>query len=66
MGLTGIASGGSALQVRYEPNPDVRISSGIDIARNDVDIEILELPNRAFPDLEKNTTERAGTNENNL
>lgn len=66
MGLTGIASGGSALQVRYEPNPDVRISSGIDIARNDVDIEILELPNRAFPDLEKNTTELAGTNENNL
>ena len=66
MGITGIASGGGALQVRYEPDPDVAIAGGIDVARNDVDIEILELPNRAFPNIERGTTELAGTAENNL
>ena len=66
MGLTGIASGGGALQVTYEPNPDITIAGGVDIARKDVDIEILELPNRAFPDIERRTTELAGTAENDL
>lgn len=66
MGITGIASKGGSLQVRYEPNSDLTFSGGLDIARNDVDIEILELPNRAFPEIERSTTELAGTNENNL
>tara|TARA_B100000378_G_scaffold198335_1_gene161899 strand:- start:250 stop:1806 length:1557 start_codon:yes stop_codon:yes gene_type:complete len=66
MGLTGIASGGGALQVTYEPSPDITIAGGVDIARKDVDIEILELPNRAFPDIERRTTELAGTAENDL
>jgi len=66
MGITGIASRGGSLQVRFEPNPDLTFSGGLDLARNDVDIEILELPNQAFPEIERNTTELAGTNENNL
>jgi outer membrane receptor protein involved in Fe transport len=65
LGLTGIGSGGVAVQVSHQPDDQIQVAFGAEYVRNDVDIEILQLPNEAFPDVPVETTTLAGTEEDN-
>ena len=66
LGLTDIASLGSTAQLAYRPHDRLLLILGGEGVRNDVDIDIRELPNRAFPDIAPSTTERIRTVEDNL
>ena len=66
LGLTDIRSLGSAAQISFEPSGRLMATAGAEWTRNDVEIEIRELPNRAFPLLVPATTERLETEENNV
>jgi outer membrane receptor protein involved in Fe transport len=66
LGLTDIASLGGAVQALYRPGAALLFAVGTEWTRNDVDIEIRERPNRAFPTLVEATTERLRTDEDNL
>jgi outer membrane receptor protein involved in Fe transport len=66
LGLTDIASAGSTAQITYRPRDRLLLILGAEGVRNDVDIDIRELPNRVFPNVVPNTTERLRTGEDNL
>ncbi|HSH75399.1 MAG TPA: TonB-dependent receptor, partial [Longimicrobiales bacterium] len=66
LGLTDIGSVGSTLQLLHRPGERLLLAAGAEWSRNDVDIEIRELPNRSFPTISPATTERLHTDENNL
>ena len=66
LGLTDIRTVGSAAQVSFEPNERLTATVGTEWTRNDVEIEIRELPNQAFPLILPATTERLETDENNV
>ena len=66
LGLTDIRTLGSAAQVSYEPTDGLLATSGVEWTRNDVEIKIRELPNRAFPSTVRTTTEHLETDENNV
>lgn len=66
LGLTHIRTLGSAAQVSYEPNDRLLATVGAEWTRNDVEIEIREIPNKAFPLIPPATTERLETDENNV
>ena len=66
LGLTNIRTVGSTAQVSYEPTGRLITTAGVEWTRNDVEIEIRELPNRTFPSLTPATTERLQTDENNF
>ena len=66
LGLTDIASVGSTAQLAYRPGDRLMVILGAEGVRNDVDIDIRELPNRAFPSIVPNTTERIRTDEDNI
>jgi outer membrane receptor protein involved in Fe transport len=66
LGITDIGSVGSTLQLLHQPDDALLIAGGVEWTRNDVDIEIRELPNRLFPDVVPATTERLQTDEDNL
>ncbi len=66
LGLTDIRTLGSSAQVSYEPNDRLVATSGLEWTRNDVEIEIRELPNPAFPSIVPATTEHLETDENTV
>ena len=66
LGLTDIASTGSTAQLTYHPRDGLMVILGAEGVRNEVDIDIRELPNTAFPAIVPNTTERIRTDEDNL
>ena len=66
LGLTDIRTLGSAAQVSYERTDRLIATAGVEWTRNDVEIEIRELPNQTFPSIMPATTEHLETNENNL
>ncbi|MBM4185042.1 MAG: TonB-dependent receptor [Gemmatimonadetes bacterium] len=66
LGITDIASGGGSAQLLFQPEPGTLLAFGAEWSRNDVDIEIRERPNRAFPTLVEGTTERLNTQEDNV
>ena len=66
LGLTGIHSLGSAAQIGYEAAERLIVTAGTEWTRNDVEIEIRELPNRTFRLVVPATTERLETDENNV
>ena len=66
LGLTDIRSLGSAAQISFEPSNRLMATAGAEWTRNDVEIEIRELPNQAFPLIVPATTERLETDENNV
>ena len=66
LGLTDIRSLGSAVQISFEPSGRLLATAGAEWTRNDVEIEIRELPNQAFPLIVPATTERLETDENNV
>ena len=66
LGVTDIGSVGSALQLLYRANADLLITGGAEWTRNDVDIEIHEIPNRTFPAITPAITEHLQTKEDNL
>lgn len=70
LGLTDISSGGSAVQLSHRRDRDLIATIGAEYVRNEVDIEILELPN-PLPecvdiDPAGERTELVGTDEDNL
>ena len=65
LGLTNIRSLGSTAQVSYEPTSRLTATAGAEWTRNDVEIEIRELPNRSFQ-VTPATTEKLETDENNI
>jgi len=66
LGITDIASVGGAIQALFQPTSHFLFAAGTEWSRNDVDIEIRERPNRAFPTLVEATTERLRTQEDNV
>ena len=66
LGLTDIRTLGSTAQVSYEPTNRLMATAGAEWTRNDVDIQIRELPNDAFPTIIPATTEHLETDENNV
>ena len=66
LGLTDIRTLGSTAQVSYDPTDRLIATVGAEWTRNDVEIEIRELPNQAFPSIIAATTERLETDENNV
>lgn len=68
LGLTDIASGGATVQLSHRRSADLVGTLGVEYVRNDVDIEIRELPNDRFPEIDPRgeQTERVGTEETNL
>ena len=66
LGLTDIRSLGSAAQLSFERSDRLMATAGAEWRRNDVEIEIRELPNQAFPLIVPATTERLEADENNL
>ncbi len=66
LGLTDIRTLGSAAQVSYEPNDRLIATAGAEWTRNDVEIQIREIPNRTFPLIVPATTEHLETDENNV
>jgi len=66
LGLTDIASLGSTIQVLHRRGERLMLSAGAEWVRNDVDIEIRELPNSAFPGVVAAATEHLQTDEDNL
>ena len=66
LGLTDIRTLGSTLQVSYEPTDRLIATVGAEWTRNEVEIEIRELPNQAFPSIIPATTEHLETDENNV
>jgi len=66
LGLTNIRTTGSAAQLAFEPSDGLIATAGAEWTRNDVEIEIRELPNRAFPSIIAATTEHLETDENNV
>lgn len=66
LGITDIASFGGTVQASHRRGDRWVGTLGLELTRNDVDIEILQLPNQAFPDVERETTTLAGTVEDNL
>ena len=66
MGLTDIRTLGSTAQVSYEPTERLIATVGAEWTRNDVEIEIRELRNQAFPSIVPATTEHLETDENNV
>ena len=66
LGITDIGSVGSTVQLLHQPNDALLLAGGVEWTRNDVDIEIRELPNRIFPDVTPATTERLQTDEDNF
>ena len=66
LGMTDIASVGSTAQLTYHPHDRLLLILGAEGVRNDVGIDIQALPNRAFPAIVPNTTERLRTDEDNL
>ena len=66
LGLTDIRTLGSTAQVSYEPTDRLIATVGAEWTRNDVEIEIRELPNQAFPSIIPATTEHLETDENNV
>jgi outer membrane receptor protein involved in Fe transport len=66
LGLTDIRTSGSAVQLSYEAADGLIASAGTEWTRNHVEIEIREIPNRAFPSIPTATTERLATDEDNI
>jgi iron complex outermembrane receptor protein len=66
LGITDIGSFGSTLQLLHQPSDRLLVAGGLEWTRNDVDIEIHEVPNRAFPSIPEATTEHLKTDEDNL
>ncbi|MDH3206486.1 MAG: TonB-dependent receptor, partial [Gemmatimonadota bacterium] len=66
LGITDIQSVGSILQLLHRPNERLLIAAGTEWTRNDVDIEIHEVPNRNFPGVTPAMTEHLRTEEDNL
>ena len=66
LGLTDIRTLGATAQVSYEPTDRLIATAGAEWTRNDVEIEIRELPNQAFPSIIPATTEHLETEENNI
>ena len=66
LGLTDIRTLGSTAQVSYEPTDRLIATVGAEWTRNEVEIEIRELPNQAFPSIIPATTEHLETDENNV
>lgn len=66
LGITDIASYGATVQLARQPHAGLIIVGGIEAVRNEVDIDIRERPNRAFPSVVPRTTERLRTHEKNL
>lgn len=68
LGLTDIASAGVAVQLSHRRGRELIATLGAEYVRNDVDIEILELPNPSFPEIDPagEQTERVGTEEDNF
>lgn len=66
LGLTDIGSFGGTVQLGHRRGDELVGTLGVEYSRNDVDIEILQLPNRAFPDIGRETTTLAGTEEDNV
>jgi len=66
LGITAIGSFGSTLQLLYQPSDGLFVAGGLEWTRNDVDIEIHEVPNRAFPSIPQAITEHLKTDEDNL
>ena len=66
LGLTDIRTLGSTAQVSYEPTERLIATVGAEWTRNDVEIEIRELRNQAFPSIVPATTEHLETDENNV
>ena len=66
LGLTDISSGGAIVQLTHRRGANLAATLGVEYTRNDVDIEIIQLPNRAFPDIPRETTELVGTDEDNF
>ena len=66
LGLTDIRTLGSAAQIDFEPTDGLIATAGAEWTRNDVEIEIRELPNDAFPSIVPATTELLETDENNV
>lgn len=66
LGITDIGSFGGTVQATHRRGESLVGTAGLELTRNDVDIEILRLPNEAFPEVERETTTRAGTVEGNV
>ena len=66
LGVTGIGSLGSSLQLLNRPSERLLLAVGLEWTRNDVDIEIHQLPNRSFPTVTPAMTEHLRTDEDNL
>ena len=66
LGLTDIRTWGSSAQISYEPTDGLMATTGVEWTRNDVEIEIRELTNAAFPSIVPATTEHLETDEDNV
>jgi iron complex outermembrane receptor protein len=66
LGVTDINSIGSTLQLSHQPHAGLLIAAGAEWTRNDVDIEIHEVPNRTFPGITPSIAEHLRTDEDNL
>lgn len=66
LGLTDIRTLGSTAQVSYEPNDRLMATVGAEWTRNDVEIVIREIPNQAFPLIERATTKHLDTDYHGL
>jgi len=66
LGVTDIGTLGSTLQLLHTPTERLLVALGLEWSRNHVDIEIHEVPNRSFPDIEPAMTEHLQTDEDNL
>jgi outer membrane receptor protein involved in Fe transport len=66
LGVTDIGSFGSTLQLLHQPSDRLLVAGGLEWTRNDVDIEIHEVPNRTFPSITPAITEHLTTDEDNL
>jgi outer membrane receptor protein involved in Fe transport len=66
LGLTDINSLGVGAQISYEPTNELMATAGVEWTRNDVEIEIREVPNRTFPSLVPGTTELLEADEKSV
>ena len=66
LGLTDIRTLGSTAQASYQPSDRLMATAGAEWTRNDVEIEIRELPNQTFPLLVPATAEHLETDEDNV
>ena len=66
LGLTDIRTLGSTAVISYEPSDRLMATAGAEWTGNDVEIEIRELPNQAFPSITPATTEHLKTDEQNV